>query len=120
MIILFSYFINFIPAKKSFKCVLIAKIICLIIFAIILNQYIGVNYFHKYFNHIDNSKKYHYFVKYVYIWSSFYLVNRIYYCSNDIRNKVKLKDTKPNDVKKFIFNKKYYIGTVDYGLDLEV
>ena len=65
----------------------------------------------KYFNHVDNLKKYHYFVNYVYIWSSFYLVYRL---------GKKLKDTKPKDVKEFIFNKKYYIGTVSYGLDLKI
>ena len=72
----------------------------------------------KYFNHTNypNDEKhkfmdYKYLINYVYIWTSFYLIYRL---------GRKLKDTKPKDVKEFIFNKKYYIGIVDYGMELKV
>lgn len=68
----------------------------------------------KYFNHIYDTKNKDYdrFVDFVYKWTSFYLEDRLY--------SIKLKDIKKNDIKKFIFNKKYYIGTVDYGMELKI
>lgn len=68
----------------------------------------------KYFNHIYDTKNKDYdrFVDFVYKWTSFYLEDRLY--------SIKLKDIKKNDIKKFIFNKKYYIGTVDCGMELKI
>lgn len=70
----------------------------------------------KYFNHIclatTKFLKYNYFVDFVYTWTSFYLEDRL--------KQAGLKDTNKSEVKHFIFNKKYYIGTVDYGMELKI